>query len=115
MWVCLGCDLLLGLVGGSFLLIQLPNLETRKSLEESRSVVASGSVGELEHLLGELSVELGGGVAEVGLDVDELLEVVEGTVHFDYGDVVSVEGVGAVLEVDAGEGAGELRASEARG
>ena len=59
-------------------------------------------------MLCEFAVEFCGGVGEVGLDVDELLEVVEGTVHLDYGDVVAVEGVGTVLELDAGEGAGEL-------
>lgn len=35
----------------------------------------------LEHLLGDLAVEFGGGVAEVALYVDELLQLVEGAVH----------------------------------
>lgn len=47
-----------------------------------------GRVGE--HLLGDLSVELGRGVAEVALHVDELLEVVKLAIHLQDTHVLAV-------------------------
>ena len=38
-------------------------------------------MGVLQHLLGDLSVELGRGVAQVALHIDELLKLVKLTVH----------------------------------
>ena len=81
----------------------LPDLECCECLEESGAIVAPRCVGKFEHLLGELAVELRSGVREVTLDVDELLEVVEGSVHLDDANLVVKEDVRAVLELDAGE------------
>ena len=47
--------------------------------------VLTWEVGVLEHLLGDLPVELGGGVAEVALNVDKLLQLVECAVHLQHG------------------------------
>ena len=66
--------------------VDLAELERREGLEEARAVVGAGGVGELEHLLGELAVELGARVREVRLDVDELLQVVELAVHLEDHD-----------------------------
>ena len=62
-----------GLCPGGLLLVKFADLEGGEGLEESCAVVGPGGIGELEHLLGELSVELGGSVGEVGLNVDELM------------------------------------------
>ena len=42
-------------------------------------------MGVLEHLLGDLSIEFGGGVAEVALHVDQLLQLVESAIHLQHG------------------------------
>ena len=47
----------------------------------------------------------------MGLDVDELLELVELAVHLEDGDLLAKEGVGAVEELDARVRAGELAAA----
>ena len=75
--------------GGSLLLVEATDGKGGKGLHHSGSVVGSRGISEAEHGLGELSVELGVGVSEDGLNVDELLEVVEGSVHLDDGDVLS--------------------------
>ena len=78
---CLRSDLGRDRVGRDLLrrdlLVDLADLEGAEGLEEAGAVVAARGVRELEQLLGELAVELGRGVREVALDVDELLEVVE--------------------------------------
>mmetsp|Transcript_37187 Transcript_37187/g.79328 ORF Transcript_37187/g.79328 Transcript_37187/m.79328 type:complete len:405 (+) Transcript_37187:327-1541(+) len=60
-----------------------------QSLHETGSVVGSRRVGEGEHGLGDLTVELGVGVSEVGLNIHKLLDVVEGSIHGDNGDIAS--------------------------
>merc|ERR1719258_207607 len=93
------------------LLVELADLEGRKRLEESGAVVRARRVAHLDHLLRELAVELRRRVREGGLDVDELLEVVELAVHLQDSNVVAEELVGAVGELDARVGAGQLLAA----
>lgn len=62
----------------------------------------------LQHLLRDLSVELGGDVAQVGLYVDELVELVELAVHLEHRHLVAIVGVWPVEELDAGVRACEL-------
>ena len=106
----LGLDGSGGLVlgGSGLLLVELADGEGGKGLHEAGAVVGAGGIGEGEHGLGELTVELGGGVGELGLDVDELLDVVEGAVHLE--DLAGRAHVflGAVGELHAGGRAGEL-------
>mmetsp|Transcript_28935 Transcript_28935/g.54376 ORF Transcript_28935/g.54376 Transcript_28935/m.54376 type:complete len:215 (-) Transcript_28935:62-706(-) len=68
---------------GALLLVQVPDSEGSKSLHKTSSVVTSRGVGKSEHSLCQFTVELGLRVAEGGFDVDELLEVVEVSVHLD--------------------------------
>eukprot|EP00968_Pinguiococcus_pyrenoidosus_P021712 scaffold2893_cov254-Pinguiococcus_pyrenoidosus.AAC.22 len=87
------------------------DLEGGQGLEEARAVERSRGVGVLEHLLGELAEELGAHVAEVRLDVDELLEVVELAVHLEDADLLVEPGVRSVGHLDARVGARELAAA----
>ena len=98
-----------GVLGGSgLLLVELADGEGGEGLHEAGAVVGAGGVSEGKHGLGELAVELGGGVGELGLDVDELLDVVEGAVHLEDLAVGAHVLLRAVSELDAGGGAGEL-------
>lgn len=54
-------------------LVHLAHLERHQRLQQARAVVAAREPAVLEHLLRDLAVELGAGVAQVRLDVDELL------------------------------------------
>ena len=92
-------------------LVELAHLEAAEGLEEAGAVVGARAVLVLEHLLGDLAIELGGGVGEVGLDVDELLELVELAVHLEHGNLLTEEGVGSVEELDARVRAGQLAAA----
>ena len=92
-------------------LVDLTHLESNKGLEETGTVVGSRERAVLEHLLCDLTVELGRGVAEVALQVDELLHLVELTVHLEDGDLLTVVVVGAVVNLHAGVAAGELAAA----
>ena len=60
-----GDDLLLGDA-----LVELAHLEAAEGLEEAGTVVGAGAVLVLEHLLGDLTVELGGGAGEVADSVE---------------------------------------------
>merc|ERR1712193_84177 len=57
------------------LLVGLADLERAQRLEQARAVVRARRVLVLDDLLGPLAVELGARVAQVRLDVDELLEL----------------------------------------
>jgi len=54
-----------GGVLGNDSLVHVADLEPADGLEQSSPVVTSGEVGVLQHLLRDLSVELGGDVAQV--------------------------------------------------
>ena len=54
------------------------------------AVLAAWEGGVGEHLLRDLSIELGGGVAEVALHIDELLEVVKLAIHLQHAHVLAV-------------------------
>ena len=80
-------------------------------MHKSSSVVASRSIGKSKHGLGQFSVELGVGVAQSGFNVDEFLDVVEGSVHLNNRDITSVVVFLGVLELHARLRAGELGGS----
>lgn len=92
-------------------LVHTPDLEPADGLEQARAVVASGEVGVLQHLLGDLSVELGGDVAQVGFDVDELVQLVELAVHLQHRHFVAVVRVWAIEELNSWVRASELAAA----
>lgn len=73
-------DLLLGQ-----LLVHLTDLHASDGLEEAGTVRGARERLVLEHLLCDLTVELGARVSEVRLHVDELLQLVELAVHFHHG------------------------------
>merc|ERR1719198_95488 len=103
--LCGGSGFLLDLLlGRGLLLVNVTDGEGSESLHQASSVVASRGVGEAEHGLRHLSVELGLGVAEGRLDVDELLKVVEVTVHLDDLAVLSEDGLGSGSELMPGAG-----------
>jgi hypothetical protein len=81
------------------LLVHLADLESADGLEQARAVGGPGERRVLEHLLRDLAIELGRRLRQVRLDVDELLEFVEGAVHLEDGDLLAVVGVGAVVVV----------------
>lgn len=58
---------------GDDLLVEISDLEADDGLEEPGPVVAPGEIRVLQHLLSHLSVELGRDVAQVALDVDQLV------------------------------------------
>merc|ERR1740130_1272413 len=107
----LGRDRVRGDLLGGDLLVDLAGLERAEGLEEAGAVVRARGVRELEHLLRELAVELGGSVGEVRLDVDELLEVVELAVHLEDRHLLVEVHIRAVRKLDARERAGELLAA----
>lgn len=53
------------------------------------------------HLLRDLAIELGGGVGEVRLDVDQLLQLLKLPVHLQDRDILAVVGVWPIEELDA--------------
>lgn len=57
-----------GLLGDP--LVQLPQLERHKGLQESGAVVRAGGICLLKNVLRQLAVELGTDVRQVGLHVD---------------------------------------------
>ena len=98
------------LLGASrLLLVQVTDGKGSKRLHEASSVVASRSIGKGKHGLSELSVELGLGVAQGRLDVDKLLEVVEGSVHLDNFDILSEVLFRSVGELDSRSRGRKLR------
>uniref|UniRef100_A0A1J3DGT8 Uncharacterized protein n=2 Tax=Noccaea caerulescens TaxID=107243 RepID=A0A1J3DGT8_NOCCA len=92
-------------------LVHLAHLQAHNGLEQAGAVVGAGEGGVLEHLLRDLAVELGRGVGQVALHVDELLQLVELAVHLQHRHLLAVVSVGAVEHLDAGEGAGQLAAA----
>mmetsp|Transcript_7522 Transcript_7522/g.10983 ORF Transcript_7522/g.10983 Transcript_7522/m.10983 type:complete len:406 (-) Transcript_7522:64-1281(-) len=76
--------------GGSLLFVDRADGKCGKSLHKSSSVIGSWGISKLEHGLGELSVELGVGVLKGRLDVNKLLEVIEGSVHLNDRNGLSV-------------------------
>lgn len=62
-------------------LVDFPDLEADNGLEQTGTISRAGELGVLEHLLCDLSIELGAGVAEVALNIYELLDLVKLTVH----------------------------------
>mmetsp|Transcript_4334 Transcript_4334/g.9805 ORF Transcript_4334/g.9805 Transcript_4334/m.9805 type:complete len:407 (+) Transcript_4334:94-1314(+) len=89
-------------------LVELADLQAHERLEQSRSVVASGEVAVLQHLLRQLAVELARRVAEVRLEVDELLELVELSVELEHAHVLAVPRVRSVEHFEARVRAREL-------
>ena len=59
----------------------LSDLQSYNCLEKACAVVGAWELGVLQHLLCDLSVELGTSVAQVTLHVDELLNLVKLAVH----------------------------------
>jgi len=96
------------LLRGGLLLVKLTDSEGGKGLHEAGSVVGSGGISKGKHGLGELAVELGGGVGELGLDVDKLLDVVEGSVHLEHLAGGSLVLLGVIRKLHARLGAGKL-------
>mmetsp|Transcript_1364 Transcript_1364/g.2031 ORF Transcript_1364/g.2031 Transcript_1364/m.2031 type:complete len:261 (-) Transcript_1364:656-1438(-) len=92
-------------------LVELAHLESAQGLEETGAVVGPRAILVLEHLLGDLAVKFGGGVGQVRLHVNELLQLVELAVHLQYGHLLAEEGVGAVEELDARVRARKLAAT----
>ena len=66
------------------------------------------AVGEAEHGLRDLPVELLVGVPDVGLKVHQFLDVFKRSVHLHDGDVVPEVGLLGGLELESGGGAGKL-------
>ncbi len=90
------------------LVVQFTNSKSRQRLHQTSTIVRSGRIGETEHGLGNLSVELGVGISQVGFDVDQFLDVVEVSIHFEDGDVVAKVLFLGVGKLNSGSGAGEL-------
>ena len=66
------------------LLVHLTDLQADHCLEETSAVLGPREGGVLQHLLGDLAVELGRGVTEVALNIDELLKLVKLPVHLQH-------------------------------
>ena len=98
----------INLYGNHFLLgdafVHLTHLQANQSLEQSSSVVRSWECTVLKHLLSDFTVEFSTGVAEVALHVDELLHLVELTIHLQYRDLFTVQ-------LNTGVAAGQLTAA----
>lgn len=62
-------------------LVHFANLEADNGLEEAGAVVGTRERRVFEHLLRDLTVELGRRRRQVRLDVDQLLQAVELAVH----------------------------------
>ena len=92
-------------------LIHLSNLEANEGLEKTSSVVGARESAVLEHLLCNFTIELGRGVAEVALHIDELLHLVKLTVHLQYADLLTVVVIGAIVHLDSGVAASQLAAA----
>merc|ERR1719231_528870 len=89
------------LLGGHDRLVRLADLERADGLEEAGAVVRAGRLLVGRHLLGELAVELGARVAQLRLDVDELLDVLDLAVHLDDRHRVAVPVVLVRGDLDA--------------
>lgn len=73
------CSRLQGIT--SALISHLSDLQTDNGLKQACAVSGAWELGVLQHLLSDLSIELGAGVAEVALHIDELLNLVKLAVH----------------------------------
>lgn len=83
---------------GDNLLVEVSDLQPDYGLEEAGSVVAAREIGVLQHLLGDLPVELCGEVAQVALDVDELVQSVELPIHLQNRDLVITNGSATLVK-----------------
>ena len=101
-----------GILGGSVsLFVKVADGEGSKGLHEASSVVGTGCVSRGKHLLRKLAVEVSGSVGKVGLNVNKLLDVVEGTVHLQNLNFTAEEAIGTGGELDTGVGAAKLLAA----
>ena len=71
-------------------------------LEEACSIVAAGEGRVLQQLLCDLAVELAGGLAEVALHVDQLLQLVKGAIHLEHRHLLPPIRVGPIEEPAGG-------------
>ena len=69
----------------SALISHLSDLQTNNGLKQACAVGGSWELGILQHLLSDLSIEFGAGVAEVALHIDEFLNLVKLAVHLQHG------------------------------
>ena len=98
-----------GLLGnGGLLFVKVTDGECSKSLHKTGSVVASWGITEGKHGLCEFSIELGLGVAQGRLNVNNLLDVVEGSVHFENLGILSEVLFRSVGELDSWGGGRKL-------
>ena len=62
----------------------LSDLQTDNGLEKTSAIVGARELRVLQHLLCDLSIELGTCVAQVAFHIDELLNLVKLAVHLKY-------------------------------
>mmetsp|Transcript_21319 Transcript_21319/g.56133 ORF Transcript_21319/g.56133 Transcript_21319/m.56133 type:complete len:424 (+) Transcript_21319:199-1470(+) len=87
---------------------RLADLEGADGLEEAGAVLRAGRVLVVDNLLGHLAVVLGAGVAQLRLDVDQLVERLDLAVHLEHRDGLAEPLVLVRLELDARRGRRQL-------
>ncbi|GER30297.1 hypothetical protein STAS_06245 [Striga asiatica] len=69
------------------LLFDVSDLQPDYGLEKARPIVAAWKIRMLQHLLSNFAIEFGRDVAEVALDVYELVEPIKLAIHFQHRDL----------------------------
>jgi hypothetical protein len=90
---------------------RLPDLQSNDGLEKASAILRPRERRVFHHLLRDLAIELGAGVRQVAFDVDELLKLVEFSIHLQHRYLLTIIGVGTIVQLNAGVAASQLAAA----